>query len=38
MEIFKFWVYNIFCDKGKLMSDLIEYMDNKINNKTIDVA
>ena len=41
MKIFKFWVYNIFCDKktcilesGKLMSDLIEYMDNKINNKT----
>ena len=41
VKLYKWWLYNIYCDKktcilesGKLMEDLIEYMDNKINNRT----
>lgn len=40
IKIYKWWLYNISCDKiigsiesSKLMEDLIEYMDNKINEK-----
>lgn len=39
--IYEYWLFHMFCDKktcvmesSKLMEDLIEYMDNKINNKT----
>ena len=41
LNIYFWWLYNIYCDKKtcimestKIMEDLIEYMDNKINNKT----
>ena len=40
-RVYEYWLFHIFCDKktcvmvsSKLMEDLIEYMDNKINNKT----
>ena len=40
-KIYEWWLFHIFCDKkscvmesSKLMEDLIEYMENKINNKT----
>ena len=40
-NIYKWWLFHIYCDKktcimesSKLMEDLIEYFDNKINNKT----
>ena len=39
-NIYKWWLIHIYCDKktcimesSKLMEDLIEYMENKINNK-----
>ena len=41
IKIYEWWIYHIYCDEktcvlesGKIMEDLIEYMDNKINNKT----
>ena len=40
-RVYEWWLFHIFCDKktcvmesSKLMEDLVEYMDNKINNKT----
>ena len=40
-NIYKWWLYHIYCDEkvcvldsSKLMEDLIEYMENKINNKS----
>ena len=40
-KVYEWWLFHIFCDKkscvmesSKLMEDLIEYFDNKINNKT----
>ena len=40
-KIYEYWLFHIFCDKktcvmesSNLMQDLLEYMDNKINNKT----
>ena len=40
-KIYEYWLFHIFCDKktcvmesSNLMEDLLEYMDNKINNKT----
>ena len=41
MNIYKWWIYHYYCDKKtcvleteKTMKNLIEYMENKINNKT----
>ena len=41
LKIYKWWIYHLYCDEKtcilesqKMMEDLIEYMDNKINNKT----
>jgi hypothetical protein len=40
-KVYEWWLFHIFCDKktcimesSKLMEDLIEYMENKIYNKT----
>lgn len=40
INLYKYWVYHLYCDKKtcileseKLMLDLIEYMENRINNK-----
>jgi hypothetical protein len=40
-KVYEWWLFHIFCDKkscvmesSKLMEDLVEYMENKINNKT----
>ena len=40
MNIYKWWIYHLYCDEKtcileseKIMRDLIEYMENKINNK-----
>jgi hypothetical protein len=40
-KVYEWWLFHIFCDKkscvmesSKLMEDLIDYMENKINNKT----
>ena len=41
VNILNWWIYHFYCDEKtcilesqKMMEDLIEYMDNKINNKT----
>ena len=43
-KVYEWWLFHIFCDKkscvmesSKLMEDLVEYMENKINNKTNDL-
>lgn len=40
INVYKWWIYHLFCDEKtcilesqKMMEDLIEYMDNKINDK-----
>ena len=41
VKLYEWWIYHFFCDKktcilesGKLMEDLIDYLENKINNRT----
>ena len=44
-KVYEWWLFHIFCDKktcimesSKLMEDLIEYMENKIYNKTKELT